>query len=311
MNKSGKAICGKISAGKFLQPSFSSTIVVINRIGGKMDFSGKVVLVTGASSGIGLAIAREFVSRDAIVYLAARRYEILQDAIASIPEFSNGKKIGVCCFDVREPVQARQMVEQVIEEVGLPDILINSVGAAHPGFIQDLELEIFEWMMQTNYFGVVHTVRAVLPQMMQRGSGVIVNVASLAAYIGVIGYSAYGASKFALRGYTEALRMEAKPYGIKVSIVLPPDTDTPQLAYENRFKPLELKYLFPELGVIPPEQVARAVIKGIEHGKYEIIADTGTKLILMAYRPAGQLVFSILDWLLNRAKARIRREQSK
>ena len=115
------------------------------------------------------------------------------------------------------------------------DVLINSAGVVHPGEFTNLDLEKFHWMMNTNFFGTVNTIKLFLP-LMQSGAH-IVNISSMAGILGVYGYTAYGASKFAVRGFSDALRSELKMQGIHLSIVFPPDTDTPQLSYENQFKP--------------------------------------------------------------------------
>ncbi len=274
-----------------------------------MKFAGKVVVITGGSSGIGLALAKEFAARDSFVVLVARNQEILDHALTLLPESAGAGKAAFVC-DVSQPIQVERLFDQVIAQIGVPDVLVNCAGVVHPGFIQDLSLEKFEWMMNTNFYGALHTVKAVLPGMIERKSGLIVNIGSLNSYIGLLGYSAYGASKFALRGFSEALRMEARPYGVRVSIVLPPDTDTPQLAYENKYKPLELKYLFPELGVLSPEQVAQAIIKGIERGRYEIVPDFGSGFVLAVQRLTGPFFYSLVDWFHRRAITRIGRELS-
>jgi 3-dehydrosphinganine reductase len=144
--------------------------------------------------------------------------------------------------------------------------------------------------------------------MIERKSGYIVNIASIIAVIGIYGYTAYGASKFALRGFSDALRMEMKPHGIQVSIVYPADTDTPQLTYENQYKPAELKQILqilPALDPIPPEQVAQAIVGGIDRQKYVIIPDLGTSLFIKLINIFGNGVYPVLDWLLARAQGQI------
>jgi 3-dehydrosphinganine reductase len=207
---------------------------------------------------------------------------------------------------VSRPEEVAELIEKVTHQAGVPDIVINSAGVAHPGYVQDLDLEIYHWMMDVNYYGTVHVVKAVLPAMLKRGAGYIVNLASVAGRLGVFGYTAYSGSKFAVAGFTDVLRMEVKPLGIDVSIVFPMDTDTPQLAYENRFKPAELKYLLPELGVVPAEQVARSIIRGMDHRRYEIYPDIGGYLAVLINRWAGGGMYAILDLLLKRSKAKIR-----
>ncbi len=265
----------------------------------------KIVLLTGGSSGIGLALAKALAARNAVVVLAARDEQKLKRALESLPAVDNAAH-RYYCVDVCDAAQVQAMAEWLVAHVGLPDILINAAGAAHPGYVQELNLSIFRWMMEVNYFGTVHVIKSLLPGMIQRGSGTIVNFGSLASEVGVFGYTAYSGSKFALRGFSDALRMELKPLGIRVSIVLPPDTDTPQLAYENQYKPPELKYLLPELGVISAEKVAQAVVRGIEREQYHILPDFGSRIIFWALRLTGNLQYPILDMLLARAQRQIR-----
>ena len=270
-----------------------------------MDYTDKVVLITGGSSGIGLALAKELAGGGAVVCLAARHEDTLQAALAAIPDNKPGGKLAFP-VDVRDAEATIRLVEQVTKAAGVPDILINSAGVAHPGYVQALELEIYRWMMEVNYFGTVHMVKAVLPGMLQRGSGYIVNIGSVAARIGVFGYTAYSGSKFAVAGFTDVLRMELKPLGIRVSLVLPNDTDTPQLAYENRYKPPELKYLLPANSVIPAEVTAHNILQGMERNQYEICPDFGSRLFVRAAGMLGGGLHPILDWLLKRTKTRIR-----
>jgi len=266
-----------------------------------MDFTDKICLITGGSSGIGLALAKELAGRGATVVLAARREAELEQALAALPTSGQGQRFAIPC-DVSDRKQVKNLVAETVAKAGPVDILINSAGVVMPGYVQELELDTFKWMMEVNYFGTVNTVQMVLPSMLARGSGVIVNIASFVAYVGIFGYAAYSGSKFAVRGYTEALRMEMKPHGIQVCLVAPPDTDTPQLAFENQYKPPELKALLPELGVLPPEQVARAVLRGIERQKFEIFPDFGASLLIGIIRHTGALYLSILDLLLRRAQ---------
>lgn len=270
-----------------------------------MDYTGKVVLITGGSSGIGLALAKEFAARSAFVCLAARHEDLLQAALATLQVNEPGGKLAFP-VDVRHPEEVAELVEKVTCQAGVPDIVINSAGVAHPGYVQELDLEIYHWMMDVNYFGTVHVDKAVLPAMLQRGSGYIVNIGSVASKIGVFGYTAYSGSKYAVAGFSDVLRMEVKPYGIHVSIVYPMDTDTAQLAYENQYKPAELKYLLPKMGVVPAEKVARSILKGMDRQRYEIYPDFGGYLVSTISRLSGSGFYSILDLLLKRSKSKIR-----
>ena len=273
-----------------------------------MDYKDKIVLITGGTSGIGLELARILATRGARLFLFARSQDNLIKTINDLQTVQTGEYHGIPT-DVSDANQAAQSVKGVIETAGVPDLLINCAGAAHPGYVQDLDLEIFRWMMDVNYYGTVFVTKAVLPGMIERQSGYIVNIASLAAVVGMYSYTAYGASKFALRGFSDALRMEMKPHGIQVTIVYPADTDTPQLTYENQYKPAELKQILkilPALDPIPPEQVARAIVDGIDRQKNVIIPDLGTSLIIKLINILGNGIYPVLDWLLARAQAQIK-----
>jgi 3-dehydrosphinganine reductase len=269
---------------------------------------GKIVLVTGGSSGIGLAAARLLSAGGAHVWLLARTEDRLNRALAEVQACSraSGQRFGAIPADVSDEQQVREAITRVSAAVGLPDLVINSAGITYPGYVQDLELSIFRSMMEVNYFGTVYVTKAVLPGMLLRGSGYIVNIASLAGLIGVFGYTAYGASKFAVRGFTDALRAEVKPFGIGVSIVYPPDTDTPQLAYENQFKPAETKALSSMNSVLPPETVAKAILDGVARRRYVILPGFESKLTYWLVSIAGTLTYPAVDWLIARAQREMR-----
>ena len=274
-----------------------------------MDFSGQTALVTGGSSGIGLGLARQLARLGARVIVVARDPQRLEEALASLPASKHGHHLAFST-DVSEPAQVSQMAETVIEQAGVPDLLINNAGVAHPGYVQELDLDIFHWMMDVNYYGAVHVTKAFLPGMFARRSGHIVNIASTAGFAGVFGYTAYSGSKFALRGFSEALRAELKPYSITVSIVYPSDTDTPQLVYDNLHKPPELVEMTASLNMdpYPPEVVAGRILKGISKKKQVIITDIGNRALYIIVNNLG-IGYSFQDFLLKRALKILHREQ--
>ncbi|HXF85268.1 MAG TPA: SDR family oxidoreductase [Anaerolineales bacterium] len=260
----------------------------------------KVVLVTGGSSGIGLALARLLAGRGAHVWLAARHRVRLEAALREVEAAcsSREQRCGFVSADLSVPAEAAEAVSQVMQSAGVPDVVINSAGAAHPGYVQDLALDTFRWMMDANYFATVHVIKSVLPGMIERRSGHIINISSMAGFIGVFGYTAYSASKFAVTGFSEALRAEMKLHGIRVSLVFPPDTDTPQLAYENQFKPPETKAVAGAARVLSAEEVAQAILRQAARGRFLIFPGWEARLFyLLITKLPKSLVFYVMDWL--------------
>jgi 3-dehydrosphinganine reductase len=266
-------------------------------------FEGQLALVTGGSSGIGLALARQLAAEGADVSILARRQQQLKAAAEEIQAARSRPEatIGMISADVTEP---RDVERAIAGLPRIPDLLINCAGVAKPGYAQELELDVFHWMMSVNYFGTVYATQSLLPALLARGSGHIVNIASLAGLLGVYGYTAYGASKFAVRGYSDVLRAELKPHGVRVSLVFPPDVDTPQLAYENQFKPPETKLLAGGGGVLSPEQAARAILNGVAGGSYIIIPGIEGKLLYWLSGWLGTAVYPLMDFAVRWARRR-------
>ncbi len=272
-------------------------------------FQGQKVLITGGSSGIGLALAQALATRGAVVWLMARREEPLRQAVLRVREAASSPDVAEACgylqADVRHPEEVRRAIGRMEAASGTPDLLINSAGVSRPGYAHELPLEVYRTMMEVNYFGTLHVIQAILPQMLARGSGHIVNISSLAGIIGVFGYAAYGASKFAVTGLTDVLRAELKPRGIRVSLVLPPDTDTPQLAGEEPYKPLETKALAATAGLLSPRQVAEATLRGVARGRYLILPGTESKLTYLLSWLSGPLQYAIVDFLVASARRKM------
>lgn len=270
-----------------------------------LTWKGKVVLVTGGSSGIGLAAACLLATWGAHVWLAARRRDRLESALGKV-EWSRSsitQRFGVVSADLSNPRKTDSAVSEVVRSAGVPDVVINSAGAAHPGYVQDLSFDIFHGMMASNYYTTVNVIRAVLPAMIERRSGHIINISSMTGFLGIFGYTAYGASKFAVTGFSEALRAEMKPHGILVSVAFPPDTDTPQLAYENQYKPPETKAISGTTKVLSAEKVAKEILYKAEQGHYLIFPGAETRLVyLLSTRLPKNLVFAVLDWIASRGR---------
>jgi len=268
----------------------------------EFEYEGKTALVTGGSSGIGLALAKLLAARGAQVWLLARRKDLLETARGEVGHGCRGLSV-----DVADWKAVRKAVEQVEKEIGTPDLVFNSAGVTHPGYVEELDVDIFRQMIEINYLGTVHVVKAVLPGMLKRGSGWIVNISSAAGFLGVFGYTAYGASKYAVRGFSDALRAEMKPHGIRVTIAFPPDTDTPQLAYEEPLKPAETRALSSSAGKLSAETVAEAILGGMRRGRYAIVPGSENRFLYRLSGLLGDGVYPVMDWMVADARRKVQK----
>jgi uncharacterized protein len=224
--------------------------------------SGKTVVITGASSGIGRAAALEFARRGADVVLAARRREKLEEAAAEC------RRLGVKATAVVTDVTVPQDCERLIAAVPRVDILVSNAGFGIYNPIELADTHDLESMMQTNYFGAVYCTKAVLPQMLERRDGAIVIVSSITGIMGFASMGGYCASKFALNGFAEALRSEVIGRGVRVSMVCPATTDTDFFQTAEREKmPGASRMML----AMKPEKVARAICDAAADGRYRRI----------------------------------------
>ncbi|MGD2044040.1 MAG: SDR family oxidoreductase [Acidimicrobiia bacterium] len=258
-----------------------------------MDFSGAHAIVTGGSSGIGHALVDRLVERDARVSVLA-----LDDAdLTAVREEHSARSDGVTMHpvDVTQADQVRTAVAEAVHFHGPCDILVTSAGISRPGHFLELTDEHFERQMAVNYFGTLHAIRAVAPAMIERRTGSIVAISSAAGLLGVFGYSAYGATKYAVRGLCDVLRTELKPKGIYVGCVYPTDVDTPQFAGERPFLPDEALSISGTVKPISADEVALAILKGIERRRANIFTDPTTAVLDRLVRVAPGLTQRWLD----------------
>jgi short-subunit dehydrogenase len=227
-----------------------------------MELKGRTVVITGASSGIGREVALEMARRGANVVLAARRIERLESVAAEC------RARGVTATVVATDVTKREECERLIAAAGDVDVLVNNAGFAVFDAIADARPDELRAMMDTNYFGTVHCTQTVLPRMLARGSGAIVNVASIAGIMGYARMGGYCATKFAMIGFTEALRDEVLPRGIHVSLVCPGTTETDFFEKAERGKMPGASRL---VLAVKPAHVARVVCDAAESGTYRRI----------------------------------------
>jgi 3-dehydrosphinganine reductase len=261
-------------------------------------------IITGGSSGIGLALARLFAREAMDITLIARDPARLDAAVAALEAARKHpfQAFRAISADLADPKAAEESIATAIAQLGPPELLITSAGIARPGHFDELARDVFDEAMRVNYFGTLDAIRAAVPEMRARRRGRIVLVSSGAGLVGVYGYTAYAPSKFALRGLAEALRAELRPDGVAVSIVYPPDTDTPQLAHENLTKPPETKAITTQGGLWPPDAVAAEIMRGIKRRRFAITPGRRMTLLYWLGGPIAPLLARYFDWVAKRAR---------
>ena len=255
-----------------------------------MELSGRSILLTGASGGIGRATATLLARERANLTLVARRAEPLEDLRRSL-ESLGGSAI-VVAADIRNQADADRAVSEAVRRFGGLDALVNNAGIGYLASLAEASDRSVADLLETNVLGTFRVTRAAFPALASRAS-VIVNVASFAGKVGVPYYSFYNASKFAMVGMTEAWRRELKPKGIRVALVLPAAVETEFLSRLDRGRALGLG---PAGTVLHPEEVARAIVGALKRPRPEIYIPRRNRWIglLNVFAP------SLADWIVNR-----------
>ncbi|MBT5200579.1 MAG: SDR family NAD(P)-dependent oxidoreductase [Thaumarchaeota archaeon] len=236
-----------------------------------MDFKNKTILITGASSGIGKQTAIEFAKNGANLILVARRKEKLDLVAQELEKFQT--LVIVCPCDVSDKDQVKEMSKIVLEKFDSVDILVNNAGFAIYGLVSDLSIDEIESQMKTNYLGMVYCIKNFLPLMLEKKSGHIVNVASVAASFGLPGIASYCASKFAMLGFSEGLKHELKNSGVGITVVSPIMVKTnffdhPSFETMPKYSPTSLS----------SKTVANAILKASNSPRLEIIVPSAVRV---------------------------------
>lgn len=236
----------------------------------KRSLFGKHVVITGGSSGIGKAAAIECAKEGANVTIVARNLNILEAAQKDISQYIVGKDsqfVRVLQLDVSVSEACAEMLGGV-DSTDPVFMLINCAGLAICGTLENLSQQSINTMVSVNLMGTINATKALVGAMKSRRAGVIVNVSSQGGLLGIYGYSVYAASKFAVRGFSEALDMEVRPYGIYVCVALPPDTDTAGFAIENISKPEETRLISEAAGLEQPQVVGARMVHDALSGRF-------------------------------------------
>lgn len=245
-----------------------------------MRLQGQVVVVTGASMGIGEAIAKLFAEEGANVVLSSRSKERIEAARARIGNLE--RSLAVPC-DVSDPAQAKALLQTTIDRFGRVDVWVNNAGFGLVDSIERMDMNACRKMFDTNLFGAIQCIQNVIPVMRQQGSGCIVNVSSVAGFIGVPYMAAYGATKHALNCISRATRIELAGTGVRILNVCPGFVDTQFSANAVRGADRKKMRAANQRG-IPAEQVARATLRGYLGKKREVVVPRFYNLVVLAYR---------------------------
>ncbi len=243
------------------------------------DIDEKVVVITGASSGLGEAAARHLSEKGARVVLAARRTERLEALAGKITE--NGGEALAVTTDVTERQQVQDLVDAAVEEFGRVDVMLNNAGIMPASPLDRLKVDEWDQMIDVNVKGVLYGIAAVLPYMQEQESGHIINVASDAGHKVHPTEAVYAATKHAVRALSEGLRQEVKPYGLRTTIISPGavESELPEMIPEEDVAE-EMRELYEE-HAISADSFARAVAFAIEQPEEVDVNE-------ILYRPTSQ-----------------------
>lgn len=268
----------------------------------KHNISGKHVMITGGSSGIGKHVAIEAAKRGAHVTIIARDEKKLLAAVEEIRQAIHNPKftqfVEYVSVDIsKEYENIKDLVQPAIDRCGPVYMLVNCAGMALCGTLEQMSMKDIRTVIDLNLYGTIHVTKALVEGMKQRGRGCIVVTASQAANVGIYGMAAYTSSKFGLKGFAEALYMEVKQSGLTVTLCMPPDTDTPGFENEEKCKPRETSLICQTSGLFSPAVVARQLLEDALKGEY--FSTVGLESYLITILTAGMSpIVSIQDTLV-------------
>ena len=260
------------------------------------DFHGRVAAITGAGSGIGRALANNLAERGAHLALSDVDEAGLAETVAQCE--GRGVKITSFRVDVADRAAVEAWAERVMADHGKVNLIINNAGVALGATIESVSYEDFEWLMGINFWGVVYGTKAFLPHLKASGEGHVVNLSSVFGLISVPSQSAYNAAKFAVRGFTDALRMELEIEGAPVSVTtIHPGGIKTNIAKNARIDdslteitgdPEKARRDFEKAFVTSPEKAARQIVAAVQRDKRRALIGPDAKVIDFVSRlPAG------------------------
>ena len=251
-------------------------------------FADRSAIIFGASEGTGLAVAHALSGRVAGVGIVSRSAEKLARAEAFL-KAAGAAKLHAVAADVTSAAQTQSAFDACVAALGPAGIVVNCAGAAHPGYFEDLSLDVFEEQIRRHLMGTVNVFKAAIPHLKPQAETRLVATASVLGLFGMFGYSAYAASKHAVVGLCLSLRSEYARAGMRVSVLCPPSIDTPGFATENKIKPSDVLKAELKGGVLKPEAVADALVRALPKGPALILPGNEAKLPYFINRFAPRL----------------------
>jgi len=252
---------------------------------------GTTVVITGATSGIGRETALEFVRAGARVVVAGRREDRLRELVVEIE--SRGGQAMAVRTDVADGSQVESLIEKTIEGFGRIDTLVNNAGVGMAAKFSDQSLEDFKRVMDVNFWGAVYACKAAVPQMKKQGGGVIINVSSIFGKRGMPFETAYCASKFALAGFSESLRVELMSEGIDVSAIFPGAVETEIFEAAANQTGMEIPNAIPKF---PAREMAKVIVRDARFPQPEVVMALDAMAINFFNTLAPGLVDLALGW---------------
>ena len=250
------------------------------------DVAGKTIYITGCSSGMGLIAGKMLAGLGAHIVMLDRTPSdaALHDIEAA--HRAAGQRVVSYKLNVADREMVIAAIGTAVGECGAPDVVINMAGIGGAAELIDMKFEAFDRIIQVNLYGTRNVVEAVLPSMLAHGSGKIVLVGSMGGIVAVYGYTAYGASKFAVVGFAQCLRYELKPRGVSVACFCPGEVETPGLADERKTLHPASAALKRIGGTMPVEAAVRGLVKGIQRDEFMIIPGWKVKFTYWMHRLA-------------------------
>jgi 3-dehydrosphinganine reductase len=269
----------------------------------KLKFQNKTILITGASRGIGQEIARQLAEENANLILVARGRDDLEKTADLIENNGHKRPVIIPC-DISNPKEVEKLQLEVTRSFKSIFGLINNAGITYPQYFSQTPLKEFEKVNAVDYLGSIYVTKAFWD--MLEVNGFLTFTSSVVGYMGVFGYSSYAGPKFALIGLAETLEQELLERNISVSVLCPPDTETPGFKEESKTKPFETQLLSKNVTLMSAKDVAHSFLKQLKKRQFLIMTNFESRLMYHLHRITPTLVRSVMKSMVKSAQKKIK-----